>query len=366
MRIVNAAYRHHRVPILQQVKTAFGEMNERHAVFLILEDGEGHQGIGESWVNFPPWAAWERAAMFEKVLIPWFKGRQVDDIAAVVSEIYLALLGPAQQSGTVGPLLQAICAVELALWDLAAQCKAIPLAQLLFEAPKDRVKVYASGIGSSIPWEFIDEHMARGVTLFKLKLGFGNEEDRRNLRDLRKHLGNRTDIAVDVNRAWNLREALNWLNILKDYDVRWLEEPLRIEEENRLEALRDRSPIPIAGGENVLMPPGCNLNCIVETSLDILQPDLTKYSPLHVALELLDVSKAKGKRVIPHFLGSAPGQAASLHFAAGCEDGMVEWDLNQNALRTALFEEPFQIQDGVIEIPNRAGLGWHLKDGIDD
>ncbi len=78
------------------------------------------------------------------------------------------------------------------------------------------------------------------------------------------------------------------------------------------------------------------------------------------------MSKAKGKRVIPHFLGSAPGQAASLHFAAGCEDGMVEWDLNQNALRTALFEEPFQIQDGVIEIPNRPGLGWYLKDGIDE
>jgi L-alanine-DL-glutamate epimerase-like enolase superfamily enzyme len=53
----------------------FGELTERHAVLLILDDEDGHQGVGESWVNFPAWAAWERVAMFERALISWLKGR---------------------------------------------------------------------------------------------------------------------------------------------------------------------------------------------------------------------------------------------------------------------------------------------------
>jgi L-alanine-DL-glutamate epimerase-like enolase superfamily enzyme len=116
--------------------------------------------------------------------------------------------------------------------------------------------------------------------------------------------------------------------------------------------------VPIAGGENIPMPPGCDVGRIADAPADILQPDLTKYAPLHVALRLLDTATAKGKRVVPHFLGSAPGQAASLHFAAGCGEGLVEWDINENPLRTAFFQEPFQIRDGTVEIPASPGLGW--------
>jgi L-alanine-DL-glutamate epimerase-like enolase superfamily enzyme len=44
---------------------------------------------------------------------------------------------------------------------------------------------------------------------------------------------------------------------------------------------------------------------------------------------------------------------------------MVEWDINQNPLRTALFDEPFRIEKGAIEIPNKPGLGWHVRDRIE-
>ena len=361
MKINSAKVRHHQVQITHQVKTAFGAMNERHGVFLVLEDTDGHRGVGESWVNFPAWGPWERAATLERFMVPFLEKRQIDDIPAFVSELYRASLGAAQQSGTVGPLIQALCAVELALWDLAAQRAQVPLAHLLFKNPFDRVRVYASGISSATPRELIDEHLACGVTLFKLKLGFGDREDRRNLQSLWKHLGGQAEIAVDVNRAWSLQQALEWLDILADYNIQWLEEPLRIEEEDRLDVLWRRRIVPIAGGENTLMPPGCNLGEIASLPVDIIQPDLTKYAPLHVSMQLLDAATAKGKRVIPHFLGSAPGQAVSLHFAAGCVDGLVEWDINQNPLRTAMFEEPFQIRDGTIRIPTDAGLGWGLK-----
>ena len=361
MRIEDAQVRHLQAPLSHEIKTAFGTMTTRHAVFLVLRDEDGHRGLGESWVNFPLWGAWGRVAAFQQVLIPHLKGRQLDDIPAFTAEVYQTFLGAAQQSGTVGPLLQAICAVEAALWDVEAQREGVSLARLLFRGPLRRVRVYASAVNSPIPWDLIDEHLARGVTLFKLKLGFDDERDRRSLESLHRYLGNRASIAVDVNRAWSVEQALGWLDILRDHDVQWLEEPLRIEDEDQLGLLRDRGSVDISAGENILMPPGCDLERIASAPVDILQPDLTKYAPLHVVAQLLELAKAGGKRIIPHILGSAPGQAASLHFAAGCEDGLVEWDINRNPLRTAMFEEPFEIQDGAIEIPNEPGLGWHLK-----
>ena len=278
MVIRHGEVRHLRAPIQHVVKTAFGTMRERHALFLILKDADGHRGIGESWVNFPHWAPWERRAAYEQAIIPWLLQHPIDDIPTAMAQLYGALRGPAQQSGSVGPLLSALCAVELALWDLAAQRAGVPLARLLYEHPRDRVRIYASGINSPLPWELIDEHLAHGAALFKLKLGFGDEEDRRNLAALRQHLGDHATIAVDVNRAWTLGQALEWLPILRDHQVAWLEEPLQVEQERHLPVLQGRG-VAIAGGENVLMPPGSDPFLLAHTPVDILQPDLTKYAP---------------------------------------------------------------------------------------
>ena len=66
--------------------------------------------------------------------------------------------------------------------------------------------------------------------------------------------------------------------------------------------------------------------------------------------------------MIPHFLGSAPGQAFSVQLAAGCgAEPLVEWDTNANPLHTELFTEPFRIEGGMIDIPQRPGAGWAPK-----
>jgi L-alanine-DL-glutamate epimerase-like enolase superfamily enzyme len=359
--ITSASLQHERVPITHYVKTAFGVMKERHAVLLLLEDDAGHVGVGETWVNFPTWAPWERIAAFEHGYMPYLRGRHVDDIPAFMQGMYGDFVGAACQSGTISPLIQALCACELALWDLAAQGSGVSLAQHLFKKPHEEVRVYASGINTPLPWDLIDRHLDLGVTLFKLKLGFGEEEDRRNIEALSDHLGTRASLAVDVNRGWTLEQAQTWLPVLVDHNVQWIEEPLRADEEKHLGRLSEACDIPIAGGENVLMPPDTDPQDIMKIPFDILQPDLTKNAPLHVAKRLMEAAGASATRIIPHFLGSAPGQAASLQFAAGCPEGLVELDINRNTLRTDLFTQPFEINNGSIKIPDAPGIGWVLS-----
>ena len=360
-KIRNAYVHHLQVPIEKKIKTSFGVMDSRHAVFIVIEDDNGFQGIGESWVNFPSWAPWERVIAFEKAFIPYLLGREIDCIPSFIEKMAKTFRGPALQSSTLGPYLQSICAVEMALWNLAAQMENIPLNKLLFENPATRVHLYGSGINSPVPWQVIDEHLEKGISLYKLKLGFGDREDLKNLEDLSKHLGNSARIAVDVNRGWDIDKALEWLDILRNFNAQWLEEPLRVEDEDKLQILHERKMVNIAGGENMLIEPGCDIAPFADAPLDIFQPDITKYCCVHDAIRLLNAVKARGKKLFPHFLGSAPGQAASFHLASGCgADCLMEWDINPNPLRTALFKEPFEIKDGIVEIPDRPGIGWSL------
>ncbi len=160
-------------PVEAVVRTSFGVMNKRTALLLSLRDRDGVVGWGESWVNFPAWAAAERQFAFEQAYLPYLKGRRVDDIPAFIAAMARAFIGPARQAAATGQLVQALCAVEIALWDLEAQRAGKSLAQLLFRKPATSVRVYASGINSPLPWARIDQHLQLGVRLFKLKLGFG-------------------------------------------------------------------------------------------------------------------------------------------------------------------------------------------------
>ena len=353
----------HKIDIANPVKTSFASMRHRYALFVLITDTDGHVGVGESWVNFPLHAAYEREAAFKHVYGPALEGKEVDDVVSFCQDAYNGFVGPAVQSGSVGILLPAVCAIELALWDILGQRKEQSLSQLWFDNPSNKVRVYASGINSPLPADLIKEHMDAGVTLFKLKLGFGEDTDKANLDALASLLGDQAQMALDVNRKWTYEEAQRWLPIIANYKPAWLEEPVRPDDENHLRALEQAADFPISWGENVMMPYGFDVQQWVDNSVHVLQPDLTKYTVPTVALEIIKTAEVKSdtNRVIPHFLGSGPGQAASLHYAAGCQRNLCELDINRNSLRTDLCTPNFDIIDGCIQLPTESGLGYKLK-----
>lgn len=365
MRICRAQVIHLRVPIEVPVRTSFGVMDARHAVLLVIEDEQGRQGIGESWVNFPAWAARERVAAFEEGYLPHLRGKDVENIPEFIRRMFQAFRGPALQANAVGPLLQALCAVELALWDLRGKIENRPLCRLWFDNPAIFVEVYGSGINHPLPFAQIDDLHTRGVRLFKLKMGLGQEQDLRSLSDLSSHLRGRAQIAIDVNRNWSLKEAKAWMPRLRDMSIQWLEEPLQPEDEPQTNSLRGLG-VTITGGENLNFdlemqnPPREPAGGVSAASFDILQPDATKNCPSHLFPELIRQAHHHGQRVYPHFLGSGPGLAASIHLAAGCGQTLMEWDINTNPLRTELMKPAFDIRDGRIELPDAPGLGWQL------
>ena len=54
---------------------------------------------------------------------------------------------------------------------------------------------------------------------------------------------------IDAGCVWDARTALRRAHAFQEFQVEWLEEPLRPDDVEGYRWLRDRSPLPIAGGE---------------------------------------------------------------------------------------------------------------------
>ncbi|MCA3149790.1 MAG: hypothetical protein ING77_01265, partial [Rhodocyclaceae bacterium] len=95
-------------------------------------------------------------------------------------------------------------------------------------------------------------HKALGFGAFKLKVGFGEDRDAGNLRELRDAVGDGATLMIDANQAWDLDGGVAMAARLAEFRPIWLEEPLRADA--RLQTWRafaERSPIPLAAGENL-------------------------------------------------------------------------------------------------------------------
>ena len=71
-----------RCPIETPVRTSFGTMRDRPAVFVRVEDDDGAVGWGETWCNFPACGAEHRARLLESVVAPLVVGRPFASPAA--------------------------------------------------------------------------------------------------------------------------------------------------------------------------------------------------------------------------------------------------------------------------------------------
>src|SRR5260370_6654595 len=116
-----------RAPIQEPVRTSFGTMAERVAVFVKVEDSDGARGWGEIWSNFPTASSEHRALLFADIVAPRALGKSLDDPVALWAEIDRALHVLRLQSGDAGALSAAAAGLDLAIHDLHARKRGLPL-----------------------------------------------------------------------------------------------------------------------------------------------------------------------------------------------------------------------------------------------
>ncbi len=348
-----------RTPIKEPVRTSFGTMTERAAVFVRVEDSDGARGWGEIWCNFPNAAAEHRALLFADVLAPRVLGKSLDDPVGLWAELDRALHVLRIQSGDAGAFSSAAAGLDLAVHDLRARKRGLPLWRALGGNDDGPVPVYASGLNPGrAAYDTVGRMRAAGYRGFKIKVGFGEETDLGSLRPVAKELGSGERLMVDANQAWDLSTACRMVPRLAEFGLGWIEEPLvadrPLAEWTQVAAA---APTTLAVGENMRGP--SQFQKAIDSGLfGILQPDAAKWGGHSGCLPVAKAALAAGRSYCPHYLGGGLGLLHSLHLLAAVRgSGLLEVDANPNPLREGVLGDVFAVADGAVALPAGQGLG---------
>ncbi|HEY9237305.1 MAG TPA: mandelate racemase/muconate lactonizing enzyme family protein, partial [Burkholderiaceae bacterium] len=76
-----------RAPIATPVRTSFGVMHDRPALFVRVTDADGAHGWGEVWCNFPACGAEHRKNLVDTLLAPLLTAQPFDGPAAAFAHL---------------------------------------------------------------------------------------------------------------------------------------------------------------------------------------------------------------------------------------------------------------------------------------
>lgn len=346
-----------RWPVKTPVRTSFGTMRDRPAVFVRVTDADGATGWGEIWCNFPSCGAEHRAQLVATVMAPLLEGAEFSGPPQAFAHLTQHTAVLALQSGEPGPMAQAIAGIDLALWDLCARRAGLPLWRFL-GGESGRIGVYASGLNPDRPEALALAKRDEGYTAFKLKVGFGAERDIANLQAMRDALGPEAALMVDANQGWSLEQAIDMSARLERFELGWLEEPLRADRPwHEWQALRERTRLPLAAGENLASPEAFDA-ALAAGVLSVVQPDAAKWGGISGCWPVIARTRAAGLRFCPHYLGAGIGLLASGHLlAAAGGGGWLEVDANENPLRSTLCGAVGRVSQGHVDLGEAPGIG---------
>lgn len=347
-----------RAPIENPVRTSFGIMYNRPAVILRVEDEDKAYGWGEVWCNFPSCGAEHRGRLLAETILPLALNRAWSLPIDITDFISRKLRILRLQCDEPGPFNQCLAGVDIALWDLKARKAGLPLHKLLGNASMTVMPAYASGINHPGIAEIIKRSREEGYRIFKIKIGFGEQQDQTNIETAFAAMQAGEKLAVDVNQGWSEDQALANLPKLQQFPLLWIEEPIACDQPPDVwRKLAACSAIPLSGGENIRSMEGFN-TAIREKFIRVVQPDICKWGGLSHCREVAMNTLANGLTYCPHYLGGGIGLIASAHLlAAAGGNGMLEIDCNPNPLRE-LLAKPFpKMQEGNFVLTEKPGLG---------
>ena len=261
----------------------------------------------------------------------------------------------------------AMSAVDMALWDLKGKYFKQPIHRLLGGKQHDRIKAYASilfGRNGKQTKEIGQRWVNAGYAAVKFgwePMGQSETLDLELVRGAREGIGEDNTLLIDAGCVWDARTALTRAYAFAEFDIDWLEEPLRPSDVEGYAWLRDRSPVPIAGGEEE-----CGRESfrplIDRHALDVYQVDISRNGFTDAAYIRARVEEI-GARLCNHCYTSPITVAASLHWLATCRDAFIFEDcVDDSPMRHELTHEKLQAKDGWISAPDGPGLGITLND----
>ncbi|MCX7408348.1 MAG: mandelate racemase/muconate lactonizing enzyme family protein [Planctomycetales bacterium] len=349
-----------RVPSVEQ-KTA----SSQDAVLVRIRTDTGLEGIGEA-DSQPEVVKAIIDAPFSHNIACGLRQLLVGENPLETERLWQKMYRRTMYFGRSSVTITAMAAIDMALWDLKGKLYGQPIHRLLGGKQHDRIKAYASilfgrdGAETKAIAEHWREAGYRAIKFGWEPMGQSESLDIELVRSARDGIGDGT-LLIDAGCVWDARTALQRANSFEQYQLGWLEEPLRPDDVEGYRWLRDRSPIPIAGGEEE-----CGREAwrplIEARALDVYQVDLARNGFTDADYIKQRVQEI-GARLCNHCYTSPVTVAASLHWLSTCRDAFLFEDcVDDSPLRHQLTHERVQAVDGWITPPDGPGLGVTLDE----
>lgn len=379
IKTVKATWLHVPIPEAQQHVSDFGRIASFDSVLVRIETECGIAGYGEAKEGVGSSANCDGlVAVINHKFAPLLAGKDPRDITRIHETMYNGTRDHyALARGRVFPALGRrgidVCAmsgIDIALWDILGKSLNAPVWRLLGGRKSERMPAYASGgwadaerIGGQL-----NGYIAKGgFNAVKMRVGVIDgtvANSARRVRAAREAIGPDVGLMCDAHGTYSVTEAKQFCRMVEDCNLTWFEEPVTADDKRGLAEVRASTSVPIAAGESEFNR--FDFRDLAELhAVDIFQPDLAICGGITEAMRIGAIASTFNLRLAPHLWAGAPAFAAGMHVAAASPAGFIlEYSLGANPMLHDLVDETFAVNDGLLDIPERPGLGITVNEAF--
>lgn len=308
-----------------------------------------------------------------------------------------------KQFGFHGRQAGGVCAIEMALWDLAGKAYGVPVYQMLGGKFRDRIRCYADTTESHDPQVYgkrLKERAEQGFTWLKMDLGVDLMEDISGtitrpsgeivaqsgtkmhfftgieltpkglqimsdyVAAVREIVGYEIPLSADHFGHIGVNSCIKLGKALERYNLAWLEDMIPWQYADLWKEITNSVDIPTLTGEDIYLKEGF-LELARNHAVDLVHPDLATSGGILETKKIGDACQEHGVGMAMHFAGSPVSCFANVHCAAATENFLV---LEHHSVDLPWWndlvdgvEKPI-VSKGFITVPDKPGLGITLND----
>ncbi len=350
------------VPTIRPHVLAMATMRSQAVVLVRITCSDGVVGIGEGTtiggLSYGDESPEGIKLVIDTYITPILKTCDVSHVAETMSKISRSVVGNHI----------AKCAVETALLDMAGKRLGVPVSELIGGGRvRERLPV-AWTLASGNTAVDIEEAQAmieaRRHSIFKLKIGKRSvTEDVAHVAAIKKALGDRGSVRVDVNQGWDEAQADVGMKMLEDAGCDLVEQPVARDALAAMARLSARHGIPLMADE-ALHGPRDAFRVAASAGARVFAVKIAQSGGLHAGRDVAAIADASGVSLYGGtMLEAGVGTAASAHLFATFPKLAWGTELFGPLLLTEeILAEPLDYADFSLGVPKGPGLGIALDE----
>lgn len=260
-----------------------------------------------------------------------------------------------------GLALQAIGALDTAIWDALGRAVGLPLYRL-WGAVADAVPISVIGgyyhLDAAETAETVRRYVEQGFGGLKFKVGGrGPAEDAERFRVARDAAGPDFVLMADANQGYTLAEAVDFARRVAELDLHWFEEPCRWTNDRRwMRDVRHQAGVAVCAGQSETTLRGLR-DLVVDGAIDVSNFDASWAGGPTIWRKAAGLCAAFGVR-----MGHHEEPQVSSHLLASTPDhAFVEcFDEERDPFFWGLTDMSTRVADGRYRLPDRPGFGIEL------